>query len=38
LLARASTSWAFLDLARMRPTRIPADIRSLFPIEADEPG
>jgi acyl-CoA thioester hydrolase len=37
LLARASTSWAFLDLARMRPTRIPDDIRSLFPLEPDEP-
>jgi acyl-CoA thioester hydrolase len=38
LLARASTSWAFLDLLRMRPTRIPEDIRSRFPLEPDEPS
>jgi acyl-CoA thioester hydrolase len=38
VLARASTNWAFLDLARMRPTRIPEDIRSLFPLEPDDPG
>ena len=38
LLVRASTNWAFLDLARMRPTRIPEDIRALFPLEPEEPG
>jgi acyl-CoA thioester hydrolase len=37
LLARASTNWAFLDLARMRPTRIPEDIRARFALEPDEP-
>ena len=36
LLARASTSWAFVDLARGRPTRIPDDIRTRFPLEPDE--
>jgi acyl-CoA thioester hydrolase len=34
-LCRASTDWAFLDLARGRPCRIPEDIRSRFPIEPD---
>jgi acyl-CoA thioester hydrolase len=38
LLARASTNWAFLDLARMRPARIPDDIRALFPLEPEEAG
>jgi acyl-CoA thioester hydrolase len=36
LLARATTHWAFLDLARGRPTRIPDDIRSAFPLEPAE--
>jgi len=34
-LCRATTDWAFLDLDRGRPRRIPEDIRSRFPIEAD---
>jgi len=34
-LCRASTDWAFLDLDRGRPRRIPDDIRSRFPIEPD---
>jgi acyl-CoA thioester hydrolase len=37
LLARASTGWAFVDLVRGRPTRIPDDIRSRFPLEPAEP-
>lgn len=34
-LCRASTDWAFLDLDRGRPRRIPDDIRSRFPLEPD---
>ena len=34
-LCRATTDWAFLDLARGRPRRIPPDIRTRFPIEPD---
>ena len=34
-LCRATTDWAFLDLDRGRPRRIPPDIRSRFPIEPD---
>jgi acyl-CoA thioester hydrolase len=34
-LCRATTDWAFLDLDRGRPRRIPDDIRSRFPIEPD---
>ncbi len=34
-LCRASTDWAFLDLGRGRPRRIPEDIRIRFPIEPD---
>jgi len=34
-LCRATTDWAFLDLDRGRPRRIPQDIRSRFAIEPD---
>ena len=34
-LCRAATDWAFVDLDRGRPRRIPQDIRSRFPIEPD---
>ena len=34
-LCLATTDWAFLDLARGRPRRIPDDIRSRFPLEPD---
>ena len=34
-LCHASTDWAFLDLDRGRPRRIPPDIRTRFPIEPD---
>ncbi len=34
-LCRATTDWAFLDLDRGRPRRIPDDIRSRFAIEPD---
>ena len=34
-LCRASTDWAFVDLQRGRPRRIPEDIRLRFPIEPD---
>lgn len=34
-LCRATTDWAFLDLDRGRPRRIPLDIRSRFAIEPD---
>ena len=32
-LCRAATDWAFVDLERGRPKRIPEDIRSRFEIE-----
>lgn len=35
LVARALTGWAYVDLARGRPVRIPDDIRAIFPL--DEP-
>ena len=31
--AEATSLWAFIDLAAGRPTRIPPDVRALFPIE-----
>ena len=34
-LCLATTDWAFLDLDRGRPRRIPEDIRSRFPLEPD---
>jgi acyl-CoA thioesterase FadM len=34
-LCVAATEWAFLDLDRGRPRRIPEDIRSRFPLEPD---
>jgi acyl-CoA thioester hydrolase len=34
-LCRATTDWAFLDLDRGRPRRIPEDIRNRFVIEPD---
>ena len=34
-LCVAATEWAFLDLDRGRPRRIPDDIRSRFPLEPD---
>jgi acyl-CoA thioester hydrolase len=36
LLARAVTSWAFIDLRSRRPARIPEDVRSRFTIEPME--
>lgn len=39
LLARAVTHWAFIDLRRRRPTRIPEDVRRRFTLEpAPEPA
>ena len=35
LVARAMTGWAYVDLLRNRPVRIPDDIRASFPL--DEP-
>ena len=32
-LAEAVTDWAFVDIARGRPVRIPEQIRSRFPLE-----
>jgi len=37
LLARAATSWAYVDYRTGRPIRIPEDVKSLFEIEPDEP-
>jgi acyl-CoA thioesterase FadM len=33
VLAEAVTDWAFVDIARGRPVRIPEQIRSRFPLE-----
>jgi acyl-CoA thioester hydrolase len=35
LLCRAATDWVYVDLARGRPTRIPEDVRKVFPLEPD---
>ena len=32
-IARAATGWAFIDLARGRPVRVPDDVRQRFPID-----
>jgi acyl-CoA thioester hydrolase len=37
VLCRARTDWAYLDLKRGRPVRIPEDIKRAYPIE-EEPG
>jgi len=37
LLARAATSWAYVDFRTGRPMRIPEQVKSLFEIESDEP-
>jgi acyl-CoA thioester hydrolase len=34
-LCRAVTDWAYIDLARARAVRIPADVRGRFPLEPD---
>jgi len=36
LLARATTSWAYVDYRTGRPIRIPEEVRSLFEIEPDQ--
>ena len=33
LLCRAATDWVYVDLKRGRPTRIPDDVRKVFPLE-----
>jgi acyl-CoA thioester hydrolase len=33
LLCRAATDWVYVDLKRGRPTRIPEDVRRVFPLE-----
>ena len=35
LLCRAATDWAFVDLVRGKPKRIPEDIRSRFQVEPE---
>jgi acyl-CoA thioester hydrolase len=37
LLARASTSWAYVDFGTGRPMRIPEEVKRLFELEPDEP-
>jgi len=37
LLARAATSWAYVDFRTGRPMRIPEEVKSLFELEPDEP-
>ena len=34
-ICRAATDWVYVDLARGRPTRIPADVRRVFPLEPE---
>ena len=36
-IARARTGWAFIDLGRNRPVRIPDDVRRRFPIDPPFP-
>jgi acyl-CoA thioester hydrolase len=38
VLARAATSWAYIDFGTGRPIRIPDDVRRRFEVEPDEPG
>jgi acyl-CoA thioester hydrolase len=35
VLARAVTLWAYFDLTRGRPVRIPAAVRARFPVEPE---
>lgn len=37
VIARVATLWAWLDLERNQPGRIPEDVRTRFPVEHD-PG
>jgi len=37
VLARAATSWAYVDYRTGRPIRIPEEVKSLFEIEPNEP-
>lgn len=34
-VARCITTWAYIDLGRNRPVRVPEDIRTSFPIDAE---
>ena len=36
LLFAANTEWALVDLAKLRPRRIPADLRAAFDLVSDE--
>jgi acyl-CoA thioester hydrolase len=36
LLARAETDWAFVNYARQRPTRIPAEVAACFEVIGNE--
>lgn len=36
VIARAVTRWAYIDLSRGRPVRIPEDVRRLCVVEPDE--
>lgn len=38
VLAKAVTTWAFVELATGRPTRIPEEVKSRFPLEPVEGG
>ena len=35
ILCIAATDWVYIDLARARPKRVPAEIRDRFPLEPD---
>jgi len=36
VLCKAATDWVYIDLARARPKRVPAEISACFPLEPDE--
>ncbi len=36
-VARAVTGWAYIDLGKSRPVRIPAEVRARFPVDAPFP-
>lgn len=37
IVARAVTKWAYIDLVRGRPVRVPEDVRARFEVDPPEP-
>ena len=35
VLLEAATDWVYIEIARGRPTRVPAEVRARFPVEPD---